>query len=387
MAMAVQVSEATSSTDTNNIMDPDIWGNLQHYIDLERLFVNLQLRDFFRSRSVCKDWNRVASNREFLERSLKDRPIRNPYFFLEVGSGLNLLSVSANQSASSSSALIWSTRRWPEDCLAVLQGLVCYRVPWTGQLRVFNLHTRVWTALPPSPQANLTYKRFHGMSVDVSVRPYAWKIVQGSKDVGTQIYDSRTNVWTIRPNSQMDALGVDHNIWRSKQGGVACSNGVVHIQMCGGDILSYFLESDLWKRIKLPPTSPGHHLIPGIGAWLGCVFMVSNYVSDECRIVVWQLVDVEVKQEWREFSSMPGELCDWLNSTLGDPANHSNVSIRASFCNEFILVYASLRHRSDGKGERFVLLNLATKAWEKVQLSSGAEDHRRKRPPRLELFN
>jgi hypothetical protein len=70
--------------------------NLQYYIDLERLFVNFQLRDFFRLRSVCKDWNRVASNREFLERSLKDRSIPNPYFFLEFGSGLNLLSVSAN---------------------------------------------------------------------------------------------------------------------------------------------------------------------------------------------------------------------------------------------------------------------------------------------------
>jgi hypothetical protein len=60
-------------------MDAELWGELQRYVDLKEVFAKLPLREFFQLRLVCKEWNRLASDQQFLEESFK-RPIPKPYF-------------------------------------------------------------------------------------------------------------------------------------------------------------------------------------------------------------------------------------------------------------------------------------------------------------------
>ena len=58
-------------------MDPRLWGLLQHHIDSKVIYAKLPFNEFFQMRLVCKEWNQLASNREFLEESFKD-PIPRP---------------------------------------------------------------------------------------------------------------------------------------------------------------------------------------------------------------------------------------------------------------------------------------------------------------------
>ena len=150
--------EGSHMSDSGNIMDPKLWGDLQHHISLESIYAKLPVREFFRYRSVCKEWNRLAGDPKFMEENFKHRPICEPYFFL-------LESWSGDQHkfrllARDHMTGHWSTSWLPSTCswCELLQwstgrGLALYNMvgkDGEGQLRVFDFHTRVVTHLPPS---------------------------------------------------------------------------------------------------------------------------------------------------------------------------------------------------------------------------------------------
>jgi hypothetical protein len=54
-------------------MDPRIWGNLKYYVDLqEMVYAKLPVREFFRLRLVCKEWNALACDPQFLRHAFTD---------------------------------------------------------------------------------------------------------------------------------------------------------------------------------------------------------------------------------------------------------------------------------------------------------------------------
>ena len=81
MAMA---ADGSHMSDSSNIWIPSS-GAIYNTISAWRsyTYVKLPVREFFRYRSVCKEWYRLAGDREFLEESFKHRLIPEPYFFLE----------------------------------------------------------------------------------------------------------------------------------------------------------------------------------------------------------------------------------------------------------------------------------------------------------------
>lgn len=122
----------------------------------------------------------------------------------------------------------WTTTRLPwylSNCEA-LEGVVCYTVLQTGQLKFLNLHTRVWITLYPDyPSENFARKLVSGMYVDTSVRPFAWKIILGGTGMEcTRIYDSSTNKWSKKGS------GLHASYDRAYQKGLAWSKDVVCIQ-------------------------------------------------------------------------------------------------------------------------------------------------------------
>jgi hypothetical protein len=64
MAM-VMAAEGSHMSNNSNMLDPE--GDLQHHISLESVYAKLPMREFYLYRSVCKEWNRLAGDREFLE--------------------------------------------------------------------------------------------------------------------------------------------------------------------------------------------------------------------------------------------------------------------------------------------------------------------------------
>ena len=379
MAMA---SKAVQGSDSKS-MDPKLWGNLQHHVSLEwLLYVKLPIREFFQNRLVCKEWNRLAGDREFLEESSKHRcPIPEPFFFLEswLGSEYTFLLLARDHSTG-----LWSTTRMPSNLsysfrlLQWSQGLVLYK-DQLDQLQVFDIDTRVVTCLPPRPQKS-RHDSVFGLVVDRSVRPCAWKLVQGSVDTNTQIYDSRSNTWIIRPSRMPEEMfDAPYYLWRNHESNrtnpVAYGNGVLYIQRMN-DILMYVMESaDIWIRLQLSwllsKSSYGCFQHSCIGAWQDRIFSltVDELDGHNCEIRVWELVG----HEWTEFSCMPVETCCWLNSASDHLFPPSEIQIRASHFNGYFLLHAWLFDDEGiiGKAERFALFNMATEVWQKLEMPFG----------------
>lgn len=342
-------------------MDPEIWSKLQNYIGLETIYGKLPFREFFQLRLVCKNWNRLAGDREFLEANFGGYVIPKPYFVFSAegldGQVRGVLSYDRY-------ARTWRWTRIPEGTYEfwAMEGLCYgYAVGDSQIRRVFNLHTRVWITLPPTAEETFNWHPFAGMIVDTSVRPYTFKVIQGSDDMGTQIYDSRSHTWATKPSRQ----------YGMSPGGamVAYCKGVVFIRCELDEIVIYDTEEDKWDGINGPPDGDSDDWIRGVGAWDDRIFHPS--VDPKQKVIrVWELADI-AKQEWKEFDTMPGDLYSWLFYENSDPeVDYRDIQIRVSYCSEKLLIYGWYINDQDyfAKSDRFVLYNLASKAWEKLEL-------------------
>lgn len=120
-----------------NNMNAYLWAELQNFIDLSMIYAKLPLAPFFRLRQVCKEWNHLASNRQFLEQNFKAPISINPYFVIHCPNGGHILLTSESSS--------WSSMPVPRMRCEV-SGLLFED---SNRNRVFDLHTRVFHTLPP----------------------------------------------------------------------------------------------------------------------------------------------------------------------------------------------------------------------------------------------
>lgn len=355
----------TAAHKWENELDTKLWKNLRYHIDVARVYKKLPVKEFFQCCVVCKEWNRLAGDIEFLESTFRDQCVCKPFFFLEpnflVGDDVYLL-------ASVDKFGKWSTMQLPwyfSNCQA-LEGAVCYTVPQTKQLKVFNIHSRIWNTLN---RYNPSKKLVFGMYVDTSMWPYVWKIILGG--IGfecTQIYNSSTNKWSIKGS------GLHASFNRAHQKGMACSKNILYIQYCN-IILTYDLEKDVWSVLNVPILTPrGSFILAGIGAWQGHVFVLANECVRELTlsICVWEY---EVtNQGWVVYSWMPFELYVWVT-------NYADVRLHVSYCTGYFVVYVWVCHETGPGVEvgKFVQFNLASKEWTKAQLPYDAIENSGKR--------
>jgi hypothetical protein len=350
-------------------MDAELWGRLQLHIGLERVFAKLPFREFFQLRLVCKEWNRLAGDRAFLDESFREYLIPKPYFVLDAqGFDDKVRGLLARDRSSG----LWSWTRLPSSGSTEfwsMSGLVYSDVELSNDERVrkvFNLHTRLWLTLPPPVEITLNSHPFTGMIVDTSVRPYAFQFIEGSDDVSTQIFNSWCNSWTTK-SSQQYGMSPGHST-------VAFCKGVLYIRCELDEIVIYDTEKDKWDGINPSEFGDSDDFLRGIGAWQWRVFTPS--VDPKQRVIrVWELVrPAEQQESWVEIDCMPGELYSWLFYENSDPqVDVRDVQILASYCDEHILVYAWYMDEDEyvATGERFVLFNLATRTWQKLEFPFG----------------
>jgi hypothetical protein len=149
---------------------------------------------------------------------------------------------------------------------------------------------------------------------------------------------------------------------------------VLYIRCELDEIVIYDTEKDKWDGINPPEFGDSDDFLRGIGAWQSRVFTPS--VDPNQRVIrVWELVrPAEQQESWVEIDCMPGELYSWLFYENSDPpVDVRDLQILASYCDEHILVYAWVMDDEEygARGDRFVLFNLATRTWQKLELPFG----------------
>jgi hypothetical protein len=349
--------------ESNGVMDPNLWGTLPNHIDLKQIFAKLPLREFFQLRLVCKEWNRAAVDRGFLESSFT-RPLAKPYFVVAGGSWsqelVGLLSYDAVRKR-------WNWTRLPSmpnrrrflEVKGLMYGFATEDYYATIH-HVFDLHTRVWHRLPAVLESTAE-DPFVALRVDTSVFPYAFQVVYASPEIPTQVYDSRTGSWTIKDGHRPEMA--------PGQSTCAEANGYMYLRTEIDGVVTYDLGNGDWGYLNAPPGDCDDYLRT-IAAWQGRLFDVT-VALDERTIAAWELLD-HSDQKWSALMRMPEDLFAWLSyEDDPDPPVHINdVQFRTSFCGEHFVVFSWLLE--EGLAERFVMGNLDTKGWEKVDIPFGA---------------
>ena len=371
-------------------MDPEIWGNLPPCLAFE-IYKKLPFTAFFQLREVCKEWNQLARER----RCVTD-PIHKPYFMLvhrnKIDSKENYVDVRDFHGIltfhiESSSwrwtllidrKLICNTDLRPfknmNDHLSV-KGLTI-RDYYTSY-KVYDAHIR-GDYIIPQHQKTSDESHVLGMSVDISVVPYTFKIILGSSDVGTQIYNSVTRSWETRSSKIPENYG-DPNFRSCLEYG-----NNLYIFSEQQKILVYSLDEDKWSDLNPPLRAEDYLNNRSLGLWQGHMFKVTssrNLITWARRIRmrnkgadwivdpivwIWKLpVDRSKETLWEEVDKMPLEMGKWLITDSHLPSFES-MEIHASFCEEHVLIYSWLPIA--GSAHRFVLYNLITKMWEKVEV-------------------
>lgn len=236
-------------------MDARLWGELQHHIDLAMVYAKLSIWDFFRLRLVCKEWNRLASDLEFLEETFRD-PIPKPYFLVNTWKMKNRLLTYDGSSRR------WNRTRTPY-AICEVEGV--FREDFYTH-RIFNVHKRVFYDPPRPPQYEEDRNEDLGddplgMTVDTSVRPYSFQMILGNEFTETQrTYNDST---LIVANCQTH--------WTSS---CAQCKGFLCIRGHGVDLHSYNLEREEWSINS--PANPDEDmwLFCDIGAWRGHLFFL-----------------------------------------------------------------------------------------------------------------
>lgn len=235
-------------------------------------------------------------------------------------------------------------------------------INFQDQWCVFNIHTRTTSVVPPAPGSFPTSKNhFCGMMVDTSVKPHTFKLVVSfSNGQESQIYDSGSRSWSVHPNSNPNSNS--SLLLAYKNDGLQfcmCHKGCMYMssEKAVDGVLVYSMEEDQWRTLGGSPFRGERR--PWLGAWDDRICVVLH--DAEARgVTVWELID-ETQQEWVEYAhcskAQYEQLTEHTVSTF-----HCSVTIVSVFCEEYVLMYNRIPHRSDG----LLLLNLESREWEAV---------------------
>jgi hypothetical protein len=376
-------------------MDRKLWGNLPGEV-LEKIYRAVVIRDFYKLRVVCKEWNNVAC-----ERRCFGDPVPKPYF---------LLVSSQRRECSPTGVLAYNVAsgRWIWRLVGqeygfhevgslyesfVVEGVLFDRTAFgrpgdyslapvtvlpqdlsVGEPqnllfdvqidRVFKAFKRNlgWRRIPEAPR--IKKGSILGMMVDTSRRPCTYKLIVGNCNAGTQVLDSRTNTWEPKP-SRMVRCRLAPCRSASPKSCVQC-DGRMYVWSESDEIQVYSLEEDEWSTLNAPPRHASDDEFRGLGHWQSELYAVSK--NEHGTLSVWKLVN-RALQEWSEFERIPSGLYSYLLKP------GAVLPIVAAHCNEYLLMHVLTDCNGFSKklgdhrlGRRYVIFNISNKRWEIVAL-------------------
>jgi hypothetical protein len=348
-------------------LDAEVWGKLQDHISLHVVYDKLSHKDLLRLRLVCKAWNHAALQR--LE--------PKPYFVtIQVGDDEMILNGILYYDVTSEKFSYKRQQRPPlryegELAPVVVDGLIfCNHPNIKDEQGVFNVHTKTWHAIPPVPEGSDS-KSVCGMVVDTAERPYSFKLVVGSCDKKTQIYDSKSRSWQTL-SSQLAGSALEDFRYVT----CVCSQGYLYMSLGVELLLMYSAKGDVWTSLQFPSVDKGECedsaayqdwlATHALGEWEGRIFTSRDEAGKE-TVQVWELID---QKSWVEYASMSEEEYGCLMTCSNPcPDNLENMVIVPCFCNGYLLVYNWQYNIC--QVESLMMLNLATKEWKHVDLPMG----------------
>ncbi|KAG0620505.1 hypothetical protein M758_4G221100 [Ceratodon purpureus] len=367
--MDIKVSKRSRGSKDNGIeLDAGVWGQLQHHIQLEDVYQKLPFEELFRLRVVCKAWNHAAKQR------LEPKPffVIIPQGRYEYGDTEYLNGVLCYDVASKKYS--FKRQRFPipytKTAPFEVEGLIfCDHPDILKQQGVFNIHNKTWHAVPPAPKES-EYRSAIGMMVDTSKRPYSFKLVVGSLDTKTQIYDSQSQLWTTT-SSRLKQLAKPAMV-RGQIVNCMCHNGCVYISVGSEILLMYSKGRDTWTIMDFPEVKGSGEDgcdVHTLGVWEGRIFTTREDCSNG-NVTVWELVD-PIREEWAKYVVISGanysmlNECDFFNQ---GPSVYEDLRVYPCFCNGYLLLYNW--HYTDCRSYAMGMLNLATHEWEKIHFPS-----------------
>ncbi|KAG0605904.1 hypothetical protein M758_9G097000 [Ceratodon purpureus] len=344
-------------------MDPQVWGNLPPNLTLE-IYKKLPIRNFYQLREVCKDWNLVACEGRGI--------YHKPYFVLIHEA--HVLHKRSDNDCYLHGILTFHIKsgswQWTRLHAIPLRNTFLHqpfsvkgltltfhrsRSPESRQYyRVFDAHTMRRHNIPWPPRTSRKSSTL-GMTVDTTVVPYTFKIIIGCLDIGTQVYDSVTKSWETRSSHLVPCNEPRYGIKTCLHSG-----NYMYIWVQKDKILTYSLEEDKWGTLDPPPRHAS-----GLGSWQGRIFTTTCDGDEYTALLlwVWELVDQGKQTLWKKVDEMPGDMTRWLTPRL---CIYDDIQIHARFSNEHVLIYSWVPDTTQAFG--FVLYNVATKIWEKVEV-------------------
>lgn len=354
--------------DEDIALDAGVWGGLQDHIPLQIVYEKLPYQELFRLRVVCKAWNHAALQR--LE--------PKPYFVIiaqgsyDYGDTKYVNGVLSFDVASEKYRFQQQRFSLPHSYSGPfpfeVEGLIfCLHPHNLRQQGVFNIHSKTWHAIPPAPKES-EYRSAIGMMVDTSERPYSFKLVVGSLDTETQIYDSQSRSWTTT-SSRLKQVAKPALSGREVVT-CMCNNGCVYVSIGTEILLMYSMEGDKWTILDFPEVKQaeeGGGGVHALGVWEGRIFTTREDNSKR-KVTVWELVD-QTKEEWVKYAIISGAdydllmTCDFANY---GPSIYEELRLVPCFCDGYLLIYNW--HYSNCQSYALGMLNLATYEWEKIVL-------------------
>lgn len=405
----VLASLAERPTPANVEMDPELWGTLQFYMNLEKVFAKLPLREFFQLRRVCKDWNRVASDEKFLLENAGP-PIPKPYFCVAHPEGDWQIILTYNPSLQAWHQLPMSLPYEKGRPAKFIEGYL--RIPFVQrrendrvELKTFllDIQTRMQHVLPPisiTSDDEDSVEQVDGMFVNnrngtfhvfAVIRDYLWQ---------PYVYDSVSKRW-----NSIDGEGVHEMDFPNpslSHGSVFCNDVLYMFTQESDRILAYDVVRHEWRSFRKPCQDA---VCTHLGTWEGHVYaVVQVWLSDrpqrpcaQFALSVHKLCSLG--QVWTEVDRVPEELREWLFKTNEGQAsdevkcNFTGTKVATSFCEQYAFVCSFLEdynvtcirsvtynHRiwteDNLVPRRFALYNLATKEWSRVNLPFKSERER-----------
>lgn len=152
----------------------------------------------------------------------------------------------------------------------------CYQNDWK-HIGLYNICTNIWhKILPPPLTTNWNYPYYHtlfGMVVDINATPHTFQLILGDSDFKTHIYDSTSNLWTIKSSDTLETQELWMAFIKTDRGSCVHANGCVYINILFFPLIkiiqnnssAFNWERDFWKTKKGPPQNDYDYNVHTLG--------------------------------------------------------------------------------------------------------------------------
>ncbi|KAK4265931.1 hypothetical protein QN277_026918 [Acacia crassicarpa] len=270
-----------------------------------QILARLPIKSLFRSKTVCKLWNRLSSDKYFIQ-LYNEISSKNPMILLDISdaseSKSSLICVDKLRGGSELSLSFLNDRvKVRASCCGLL---CCSSIPDKGVYYVCNPMTREFKLLPKSRERPVT--RFYpdgeatlvGLACDLTCQKFKVVLAGYHRTFGHRsdgsficlVFESELNKWR-----KFISYQDDHFSHMNKNQVVFVNNALHWLTVNSAYILVLDLSCDIWRKMQLP-----YDVIYGMGHRIyllefnGCLSIIQ---ISEAWMNIWVLNDYR-KEEW-----------------------------------------------------------------------------------------